>query len=270
MTEIFRIEGSGVDSELVEGLASRVADPLWVSCAPMAAGRVPRRGCRLAGDSGRGRDRQLSDRRLLGSGRAPPRQRRHAPSRDRRSRLWPSGTMRTSTIPSARDWESGASLLRRLRRAGIRDAFAAALMAAYRVTIGPKVDQSDPVGLERLKILAGVSCDGRLIIGAIAAGQGIHRQAEGAVGSGQRRTAGGRESAGRLACGRRDPRPDGARENSFRLAGRRTRSRSSACQPASRRWIQSGSRRGNTRVGGSTGSTSIWSRGRRATGHSTL
>ena len=29
MTEIFRIEGSGVDSELVEGLASRVADPLW-------------------------------------------------------------------------------------------------------------------------------------------------------------------------------------------------------------------------------------------------
>jgi hypothetical protein len=167
MTEIFRIEGSGVDPELVEGLAARVADPLWYLARQWQLGEF--RGEDAASpvileaeidnypidtywvgvSAGKTEDTPI----VSGTPLEALVERDHADVHNTlRSRL-----------------ESGASLLRRLRRAGVPETFAIALKSGYGVTVGAKVDRGDPVGLERLKILAGASCDGSLVSNAIAA-----------------------------------------------------------------------------------------------------
>ncbi|MGH2667609.1 MAG: hypothetical protein ACRDH5_00540 [bacterium] len=168
MTEIFRIEASGVDPDLTEGLAARVADPLWYLARQWQLGEF--RGEDAASPviveadidsypidtywSSKGPGgRETEETRADGG---PPLE--ALVERDDadvhltlRSRL-----------------ESGAALFRKLRRAGFPKIFTAALMAEYGVTIARDVDRGDPVGLERLRILATASCDGQLLIDAIA------------------------------------------------------------------------------------------------------
>ncbi|MGB5760902.1 MAG: hypothetical protein WBM50_28560, partial [Acidimicrobiales bacterium] len=157
----YRIEGLGVDPEMDEGMAARVADPLWLLARQWQVGEF------------RGEDA------------ATPLIVQAELRVDPITHYWVEGTTGTRTSVPREDLgvpletmveqepvgaatrdrlgiESGAALLRACRRAGVPPTFEDSLRASY--PAGWSDDPNDPVGSARMALLARGSIDGLAIV----------------------------------------------------------------------------------------------------------
>jgi hypothetical protein len=169
MTEIFRIEGSGVDPNITQGLAAEIADPLWYLARQWQLGEFRGEDAASPVIVEAVIDCFAVDGLWVDPGQPPePAPQGSVPL----EALVERETADLHYTPRTR-LESGAALLRRLRRAGVPPKFGAALQATYRIRPDRAPDDGDALGRARLAVLAAAAFDGRALAQAVEKGGSV-------------------------------------------------------------------------------------------------
>lgn len=157
-----RVESSGVDPQIEEGLQARIADPLWLLARQWQVGEFTGEDAATPVFI----EAEVETAKMAAFSPGPPEQRHTVSSLDGipLETVVEAESIRSGPAAQAIGVESGNALIRELRRAGAPQAAVTLLRKAYPVELDAPGDPHDEIRRARLELLAARSLDGSRLL----------------------------------------------------------------------------------------------------------